>query len=548
MNNKQAFVLCRISDEKQASGYSLAAQEKYAKEYCKKYELEILKVYSFIETGSKPGKRSKFDGLMREIKSTIGKSKKVFHLVVEKPDRLTRNFTNREQLQIFVMQGRLKIHYYKDKRIIDSSCSPAEIFTDNIMTALNKYTADNIRRESQKGMKEKAAQGIFPGRAPLGYKNIREGKENKHGRKEAKIIIDNESKDAVIRIFELRATKNMSYYAIAQKIKEERLLPPHKELNFRKQNVEKILNNIFYGGKFKWIDEIYQGNHEVFVPKEYFNLIHSVKPKKAKKRPYGTYSLLLTCGVDGCGSTVIYDPKVKTIKSTGETKEYKYYHCCDGKFFHKENKVKQVNVSEKAITNQFEQIFDEIHFTENLTSLVSEALRESHAKSIKLHKEKVSIYKEKLKNLEYKEDRVYDDHLKGLLDEEGYKRQIKRVRSERDSYTNLLSESDELICDNFFETADKLLELTKYSKSLWKLMTPTERVELVKEVTSNRELEGATLRYSLKKPFKVLSEIKNLGQFDKWCPGLDLNQHGRSHTPLKRACLPISPPGQEVII
>ena len=28
------------------------------------------------------------------------------------------------------------------------------------------------------------------------------------------------------------------------------------------------------------------------------------------------------------------------------------------------------------------------------------------------------------------------------------------------------------------------------------------------------------------------------------CPGLDSNQHSLRHTPLKRTCLPISPPGQ----
>ena len=338
MSKEQAFILCRISDEKQASGYSLAAQEKYAKEYCKKNDLEVLKVYSFIETGSKPGKRSKFDSSMKEIKQHLGMAKSL-NLVVEKPDRLTRNFTNREQLQFFVMLGKLKIHYYKDKRIIDATCSPAEVFTDNIMTALNKYTADNIRREALKGMKEKAAQGHFPGHAPLGYKNIREGKENKHGKKEAKIVVNPETKDAVIRIFELRSKENMSYYNIAQAIKNEKLLPPHREMNFQKQNVELVLNNIFYGGKFKWMDTIYDGAYEVFVPKEYFEAVDSVMPKRSKKRPYGTYSHLLKCGIHGCGCTVIYDPKIKKIKSTGEEREYKYYHCCDAKYHHKDIKL-----------------------------------------------------------------------------------------------------------------------------------------------------------------------------------------------------------------
>ena len=338
LENK-AFILCRISDEKQASGYSLAAQEKYALSYCQKNNFGVEKIYSFVETGSKPGKRSKFNSLMKDIKHFIGKSNRPLHLVVEKPDRLTRNFTNREQLQFFVMLGKLKIHYYKDKRIVDSSCSPAEVFTDNIMTALNKYTADNIRREAVKGMKEKATQGVFPGRAPLGYKNIRVGKENRHGRKEAKIIVDPETKAAVIRIFELRAKESMSYYNIAKTIREERLLPPRRLESFRKQSVEIILNNIFYSGKFKWQDEVYEGTHEVFVPREHFDLVHEVKPKKIKKRPYGTYSLLLKCGVESCGCTVIYDPKVKTIKSTGKRKEYHYYHCCDANHYHRDNKI-----------------------------------------------------------------------------------------------------------------------------------------------------------------------------------------------------------------
>ncbi len=69
----------------------------------------------------------------------------------------------------------------------------------------------------------------------------------------------------------------------------------------------------------------------------------------------------------------------------------------------------------------------------------------------------------------------------------------------------------------FIITSETILELANHSKSLWKLMNESERVDLLKEVTSNRELEGITVRYSLKKPFEILKKIKNLGQFKKWC-------------------------------
>jgi|GEM_PF-1581837 hypothetical protein len=32
----------------------------------------------------------------------------------------------------------------------------------------------------------------------------------------------------------------------------------------------------------------------------------------------------------------------------------------------------------------------------------------------------------------------------------------------------------------------------------------------------------------------------------KWCPGRDLNSYGVNHTPLKRARLPVPPPGHSI--
>jgi DNA invertase Pin-like site-specific DNA recombinase len=41
----------------------------------------------------------------------------------------------------------------------------------DIYVALSKHYIENIREEVKKGMREKAEQGIYPGRAPLGYRN-----------------------------------------------------------------------------------------------------------------------------------------------------------------------------------------------------------------------------------------------------------------------------------------------------------------------------------------------------------------------------------------
>jgi DNA invertase Pin-like site-specific DNA recombinase len=223
MSRENAVVLSRISDQKQDDGYSLDAQERFGLEYCQKKGFNVVEKFRFIETGSKVGKRHKFDSMMDYIKDQIGRQKgsQVTHLIVEKPDRLTRNFTNREQLQLFVMTGKLEIHYYKDRRIVDKNCSPADVFTDDMMTSVSMYIALNIAREVKKGLLEKARNGWYPAHPPVGYKYTREGVVGKHGRKEARIIIDSEMKSIVYRIFELRAVGKKSYGAIGSIVREE---------------------------------------------------------------------------------------------------------------------------------------------------------------------------------------------------------------------------------------------------------------------------------------------------------------------------------------
>ena len=209
-------------------------------------------------------------------------------LVVEKPDRLTRNFTNREQLQTFVATGRLEIHYYKDRRIFDQNCGPADIFTDDMMTSVSKYIALNIAREVKKGMRQKAESGWFPGHAPLGYKNVRDGKVGKHGRKEATIEIDAAVAESVKRVFEHRAHEKLSYENIAKRLKEEFHLHP-KVKRLGKSAIEKMLKNPFYMGKYRWRGEVFQVNHEPLISATTWELCQNLRGETHYQKTLGDF-------------------------------------------------------------------------------------------------------------------------------------------------------------------------------------------------------------------------------------------------------------------
>ena len=523
-----AILLCRISDQKQDDGYSLDAQERFGVEYCKRNNFFIRQIFRFVETGSKFNKREKFDNMMDYIREYVSHVKnKPLQLIVEKPDRLTRNFTNREQLQLFIMTGKLVIHFYKDKRILDSNCSPADIFTDDVMTSVNKYIALNIARETRKGMNEKARHGWFPGHAPLGYKNVRDGAVNKHGRKEAKILVDDDTKKAILRIFELRAMHAYSYYSIRDQILKEKLLPDKRAERFAKSSVEYILQNPFYEGKFFWDGEWHQGKHEVFVPIEWIRRVDGRRGVAHQTTFVGPFSHLISCGVEGCGSTVIYDPKTKTNKRSGDSKVYHYYHCADGKRFHKLNNIRQVNIGEGQLWQTLENLIGEITISEPVAKIISDHLLEADKKSEVASDEIRSQARGHLAALSKREEELYDHWSEGLLTKDGYKRQLEKLTHERAEAETKLESAENIGKESLEEKAKFLLELCKRAESAWKKGCADERIALMKRFCSNFRLSGVSLEFDLKKPFLKVLEFKKNTDNTKWCPGPDLNRHAR---------------------
>lgn len=523
-----AIILCRISDLKQDDGYSLDAQERFGSEYCKKQHYSVRQIFRFVETGSKSHKREKFDTMMDYIRGFFENHKnKMLNLIVEKPDRLTRNFTNREQLQQFVMSGRLVIHYYKDRRILDKNCSPADIFTDDMMTSVSKYIALNIARETRKGMNEKARNGWFPGHAPMGYKNVREGVENKHGRKEAKIVIDPETNKAVLRIFELRGLFGYSYWGIRDQILKENLLPEKKAKRFAKTSVEAILQNPFYEGRFFWDGEWYQGKHEHFVPLEWIRMSQGRRGTSHKQSFIGSFSHLMTCSDPSCGSSIIYDPKTKVNKTTGDTRLYHYYHCADGKRFHKLNNQRQINVAESQIWRQMQELVTNIHLQEPMADQIMEHLVESNRQAKNSTNEIKQNSQVRIRQLIQKEDELFGLWSESLLTKDGYKKQLERIVQERNELEQKIESLENADNAQIEDRAKILLELCKRAESAWNKGSESERLALVKRVCSNFRLSGASIEFDLKIPFLKVLEFKKKADISEWCPGPELNRHAR---------------------
>ncbi len=92
--------------------------------------------------------------------------------------------------------------------------------------------------------------------------------------------------------------------------------------------------------------------------------------------------------------------------------------------------------------------------------------------------------------------------------------------SARQQEINRLLEQHHSGNEQFKNALASLITLASRAYDLFESSTIDEKRQLIGYVFSNLKMKGATLRYSLKKPFNLFVE---LGSYQEWLPGQDSN-------------------------
>ncbi len=198
---KKAVLYARVSSkEQEREGFSIPAQLTLLREYAIKNDLKIVSEFVEAETAKKAG-RTQFNIMLIYLKNNAD----VHDLLVEKTDRLYRNFKDYTQLD--VEQLSLSVHLVKEGEILSKDSRSHQKFIHGIKVLMAKNTIDNLSEEVRKGQKEKAEQGIWPSAAPIGYRNRLE---------DHTIEPDPSRSRYIVRAFEMMAGRQHSLAMIAQ--------------------------------------------------------------------------------------------------------------------------------------------------------------------------------------------------------------------------------------------------------------------------------------------------------------------------------------------
>jgi hypothetical protein len=311
-------------------------------------------------------------------------------VIVEKTDRLYRNFRDCVTLEDLGVE----IHLPKEGQVIGKNARSQEKLIHGIQVVIARNYVENLREEVRKGMREKAEQGVYPSRPPLGYRN---------NKLERSIEIDETKAPMARRMFELYATGRYSLSSLGKAIQAE------NGVLFGKGYLESVLKNPFYAGSFRWEDKIYPGTHTPLVDRNVFEQVQAVfkshnKPKH-RKREFA-FAGMLTCAYDECSVTA----EIKREK-------YIYYHCTGHR-----GKCELPYFREEELGDRLGQVLRDIHIPDGILKQLIEGLKTDQGSSEKARSERRGQLQQRLATVRRRMEQAYLDKLDGKIPDEFWQR------------------------------------------------------------------------------------------------------------------------------
>lgn len=299
----RGVIYARVSSKEQEEGYSIDAQLKLLREYCASKSITVAAEFVEAETAKASG-RKQFASMLRLV-SELG----LEAIVVEKTDRLYRNLKDR----VTVDDLGVALHLVREGEVISRNSRSHARFVHDIKLVVAKNYVDNLSEETRKGMTEKARQGIWPTKAPLGYLNV-----ERAGRRV--IELDPERAELVRRLFLAYADGLTPLKNLAQ-LASNLGLRTRKGRRLVKSHVATLLQNSAYCGLVEWAGETHPGKHEPLVDVATFQRVQDLMHGRNRNNAgFGTKSFayrgLMSCGHCGCSLTA----ELKKGR-------YVYYHC-----------------------------------------------------------------------------------------------------------------------------------------------------------------------------------------------------------------------------
>ena len=425
----RAVSYLRVSTKEQAErdgdpeGYSIPGQREANQR--KADSLGATIVAEFVDRGesARSADRPELQRMLTSLKTAD-----VQYVIVHKVDRLARNRADDVAIHLAIQKAGAALVSATEN--IDET--PSGMLVHGIMSSIAEFYSRNLANEVIKGLDQKARGGGTPGRAPVGYLNVRTS--NADGREVRSIALDPERAPLVRLAFELYASGEYSIQRLQETLADQGLTSrPSSRWSAKALSVSQLhqlLRNPYYTGLLTYKGEYFAGRHEPLIDQDLFDRAQEVMDARSRRGQRDRVHMHYLKGMlfcDRChqaGRTcrLVF---TETPSRTGDV--YGYFKCrgrqeglCDLPYL-------PVALVERAVVDHYASLALPESFLDDMTARLQEALADEQQTTSHLH----ANLQKQLAQLDQQEERLLDLAVDGSLPQSKIRERLYKIEIER---------------------------------------------------------------------------------------------------------------------
>lgn len=308
-----AVIYCRVSSKEQVEGTSLESQELACRDYAKRHNVAISKV--FVEQGesAKFADRTQLLELLTYCKD---KKKQIEILLVWKIDRFARNVEDHYAIKATLKKLGVGVVSVTEPIQAD----PNGKLMETILAGFAQFDNDVRAVRTVQGMQQRMREGIWPWKPPLGYLPPKIGKKTQPDQPDPRRF------EPVQKAWQLLATGAYTKADILRLLRSWGIRAYRGE-QVSAQLLDHLFRNPYYAGLVRdpWTGNEYQGRHVAMVSATEFARVQKLLEDRQNSQPHHRLSEAFPLrGVVRCPSCAA---PMTGYFAQGKRKRYSYYKC-----------------------------------------------------------------------------------------------------------------------------------------------------------------------------------------------------------------------------
>lgn len=484
MKKKQFIALARVSSrEQEREGFSLDVQVDGLNLDAERRKGKIVKLWRIAETASKKDERKTFKELIAYAKKH---SAELDGILFYKIDRAARNLFDYVELER--LESEFGVPFFSVTQPTENT--PSGRMQRRMLASMASFYTEQQSLDVKEGVKRRVESGLFPQKAPYGYRNLR---VDKRGLVEVHAV----NGPKITKLFSLHAYGQLTLDDLRERLYQDGILYSDTCPRFPRSTLYAILKDRCYIGEVLYRGQWHPGTHEPLVDRVTWDRVQVILGEKVYRSHELTYAGgLIQC--NHCNSTVTGELVVK--KTTG--KEYVYYRCSQ----YNALGHPRVRLSEDKLDHQLLGIFDRMRIGDKerrewfAKQLQSQTMRDQDGS-----RERRAELNRQLSLLIQQQDQLVNMRLNNEINSDTYAAKATELRDREARFKLQLAACDLGRHENG-EIAIKAFELSQNLRAKWLTADYAEKRRVLEIVFLNFVLDDVNLVPETRKPFDMLAE------------------------------------------